>query len=112
MPDKLIYKICVMIPSAFLEPVKQAMFTAGAGRYGKYDSCCWQTPGTGQFRPLKGSQPFSGQPGKIHSEETWKVEMICQGRYLKSVIQALQQAHPYEVPAFDYHPVSLDAPVE
>ncbi|MFK0570553.1 hypothetical protein [Endozoicomonas sp.] len=108
----MIYKICVMVPSLFLEPVKEAMFMAGAGRYGPYDCCCWQTPGTGQFRPLEDSQPFSGKPGEIHSEETWKVEMICEQRFLKQAIQALRQAHPYEMPAFDLYPVSLCAPVE
>ncbi len=109
-PEKLVYKICVMIPSAWLETVKEAMFSAGAGRYGTYDYCCWQTLGTGQFRPLQGSQPFSGQSNDIHAEETWKVEMICQEPFLKAAIEALQQAHPYEMPAFDYHPVSLAAP--
>lgn len=111
-PEKLVYKICVMIPSTWLETVKEAMFSAGAGRYGTYDCCCWQTLGTGQFRPLQGSQPFSGQSNDIHAEETWKVEMICQEQFLKAAIEALQQAHPYEMPAFDYHPVSLSAPEE
>lgn len=107
-----IYKICVMVPSSFLDPVKEAMFAAGAGRYGQYDCCCWQTLGTGQFRPLEGSQPFSGKPGKIHTEETWKVEIICEQQFLKQVIQALRQAHPYEMLAFDLYPVNLSVPEE
>ncbi|MGI2029535.1 hypothetical protein [Endozoicomonas acroporae] len=102
-----VYKVCVVIPSPWLETVKEALFAAGAGRYGAYDCCCWQTPGTGQFRPLPGSQPCSGQPGAIHSEETWKVEMLCQERFLKPAIEALLRAHPYEMPAFDFYPVSL-----
>ena len=61
-----IYKICVMIPAAFVETVKDAMFAAGAGHYGNYDHCCWQTSGTGQFRALEGSQPFSGVKGVLH----------------------------------------------
>ncbi len=111
-PEEAIYKICVMVPSPFLEPVKNAMFIAGAGRYGQYDCCCWQTLGTGQFRPLEGSKPFSGRSGEVHREETWKVEMICEKRFLKQVIQALRQAHPYEIPAFDLYPVKLSDPEE
>lgn len=111
-PEGTIYKICVMVPSPFLEAVKNAMFTAGAGRYGQYDCCCWQTPGTGQFRPLEGSKPFSGRSGEVHQEETWKVEMICEKRFLRQAIQALRQAHPYEVPAFDLYPVKLSDPEE
>ena len=41
--------------------MKQAVFAAGGGRVGRYDSCCWQVLGQGQFRALEGSQPFLGQ---------------------------------------------------
>ena len=107
--DGTVYKLCVMIPSAYLETVKQALFMAGAGSYGFYDCCCWQSPGTSQFRPLPGSQPSGGKHGEVFSEETWKVEMLCASHCLKQAIEALKKAHPYEVPAFDYYPVSLDA---
>ena len=88
------------------------MFSAGAGRYGTYDCCCWQTLGTGQFRPYREASPSPDSPTKSMQEETWKVEMICQAQFLKSVIEAIQKAHPYELPAFDYHAISLAAPEE
>ena len=101
------YKLSVMVPTAYLEQVKEALFNAGAGRYGLYDQCCWQTRGSGQFRPLEGSQPFVGEQGKVHQEETWKVEMICQAAVLSPVIAALHRAHPYEMPAYDFYRVNL-----
>jgi len=100
-----------MVPSAHLEPVKQALFMAGAGRYGLYDCCCWQSLGTAQFRPLPGSHPSCGKHGEVFAEGTWKVEMLCEWSCLSQAIKALKKTHPYEVPAFDYYPVSLDAPV-
>ena len=51
------------VPTANAETVKNAVFEAGGGRIGNYDRCCWQTTGTGQFRPLAGSQPFLGEAG-------------------------------------------------
>ncbi len=105
-----IYKLSVMVPSPYLEPVKEALFSAGAGGYGRYDKCCWQTRGCGQFRPLNGSQPFTGEQGKVHQEETWKVEMICPEALLPAAIAALHRAHPYEVPAYDFFPVSISLP--
>lgn len=108
--EAVIFKICVMVPNGFLDSVKDAMFTAGAGRYGAYDCCCWQTLGTGQFRPLQGSQPYSGELNNLYTEQTWKVEMICQSQYLLPAIQALRQAHPYEMPAFDYYPITIADP--
>ena len=59
------YKICVYVPENSVESVKQALFDAGAGRIGNYDSCCWQTAGTGQFRPLENSNPAIGSQGTV-----------------------------------------------
>jgi hypothetical protein len=36
------YKLCFYVSESHLEVVKQAMFAAGGGRIGDYDSCCWQ----------------------------------------------------------------------
>lgn len=81
--------------------VKQALFEAGAGKIGNYDSCCWQTLGTGQFRALEGSEPFLGQQGVVEQVEEYKLEMVCDDQFIKAVLTALRAAHPYEEPAFD-----------
>lgn len=94
------YAIQVYIPDSHLEKVKQAMFTAGAGRLGSYDSCAWVAQGTGQFRPMDGSKPFLGQTGVLESVKEWKLEMICEDACLKPAIAAMKQAHPYETPAY------------
>ena len=64
------------VPESHLEPVKNALFAAGAGKIGNYDCCAWQTKGEGQFRALEGSQPFLGQKGQIEKVSEWKVEMV------------------------------------
>ncbi len=94
------YKIATYIPSDHLEKVKQAMFEQGAGRLGNYDHCCWQILGQGQFRPLLKSNPTLGQKGRLETVEEYLVEMICDEKVLKPVINALKQAHPYEEPAY------------
>lgn len=95
------YKICFFAPESHVEQVKIAMFAAGAGKIGDYDSCSWQVLGEGQFRPLQGSQPFLGQQGEVETVPEFKVEMVCAGEHVKAVIAALRQSHPYEEPAFD-----------
>jgi len=94
-------KLCFYVPESHLEAVKQAVFAAGAGKIGNYDSCCWQTAGEGQFRPLSGSAPFLGQQGKLEKVTEYKVEMVCEAVLLVPVLEALRCAHPYEEPAFD-----------
>jgi hypothetical protein len=95
------YKLGFYVPPSHLDAVKTAVFTAGAGRIGNYDSCAWQTLGQGQFRPLGGSQPYQGQTGVVETVEEYRVELVCADDLLRQVIQALKAAHPYEEPAFD-----------
>ncbi|MFD1218419.1 Nif3-like dinuclear metal center hexameric protein [Microbulbifer celer] len=95
------FKLCVFIPESHLEPVKQALFDAGAGRIGDYDRCCWQVKGQGQFRPLDGSQPFIGQTGQVEQVSEYRVEMVCADEVVDDVISAMRAAHPFEEPAFD-----------
>lgn len=94
-------KLCFYVPESHLESVKQAVFAAGAGKIGNYDSCCWQTAGEGQFRPMSGSDPFLGQQGKLEKVIEYKVELVCENTLLVPVLAALHDAHPYEEPAFD-----------
>ncbi|WP_066963095.1 YqfO family protein [Microbulbifer sp. Q7] len=95
------YKLCIYIPESHLEPVKQAIFAAGAGRIGDYDRCCWQVLGTGQFRPLDGSQPFIGQQGAVEQVPEYRLETVCVDAVVDAVLAAMRDAHPYEEPAFD-----------
>ena len=95
------FKICVYVPENSVEKVKEALFEAGAGRIGNYDSCCWQTAGTGQFRPLENSNPAIGTLNKIERLNEIKIELVCADDLVKPAIQAMRLAQPYEEPAFD-----------
>lgn len=92
------------MPESHLETVKTAMFEAGAGDFGNYDQCCWQTKGVGQFRPLQESKPHIGQHHQVTQLDEYKVEIICTKSRLKFCIDALKKAHPYEVPAYQILP--------
>jgi hypothetical protein len=94
------YQLCCYVPDTHLEPVKQALFNAGAGRIGAYDSCCWQILGQGQYRPLAGSDPFLGAQGQLEIVAEYKLELVCADEHLSAAIAALKQAHPYEEPAY------------
>jgi hypothetical protein len=92
--------LVVYVPESHLEDVKQAMFKAGAGRIGNYDSCCWQTKGFGQYRPLPGSDPYQGKEGEIEKVDEWKIELVCEPHLVPEVVNAMKAAHPYETPAY------------
>lgn len=96
-----VYKITLYVPESHLEAVKAALFAAGAGRAGDYDSCAWQVKGQGQFRPLAGSKPFIGQQEVREVVDEYKVELLCAAPHIHAAIAALKQVHPYEEPAYD-----------
>ena len=95
------HKLTVYIPEAHVEPVKAALFAAGAGRYANYDCCAWQVLGQGQFRPLDGSKPFIGTANHIERVPEYRVEMIVTDDVVPAVLAALKASHPYEAPAYD-----------
>src|SRR5690606_8507281 len=94
------YKFCFYVPESHLEEVKAAVFAAGAGRIGHYDSCCWQTLGKGQFRPLAGSDPFLGQVDRVEEVAEWKVELVVADELIHDTVKAMKQSQPCEAPAF------------
>lgn len=94
------YQLSFYVPAAHVDAVKQAVFDAGAGRIGAYDSCCWQVLGQGQFRPLPGSNPSIGGIGQLELVDEFKVEMVCDDDKIAAAVAALKRAHPYEEPAY------------
>ncbi len=95
-------KLEIYIPESHIEEVKTAMFAAGAGKIGHYDSCCWQTLGNSQFKPCENSNPYIGKKNEIEYVTEFKVELVCEDDCIEEVIKALKQSHPYEIPAYQY----------
>ena len=94
------YQLIFYVPASHLETVKAEVFATGAGRFNEYDRCAWQTLGEGQFRPLEGSRPFIGEPGRLETVSEYKVELVCEDSLIKSAVSALLRAHPYQQPAY------------
>lgn len=94
------YQLVFYVPGTHLDAVKSAVFDAGAGKFGQYDQCAWQTSGQGQFRPLDSSQPYVGRRGQLEIVEEIRVEMICVDERINAAVKALLAAHPYEQPAY------------
>jgi hypothetical protein len=101
----MLYKITFYIPTTHCELVKNALFAMGAGQSEYYDRCSWQVLGEGQFRPLKGSQPFQGKRMELECIAEYKVEMVCAPHLIKTVIETLLKEHPYQQPAYELYPI-------
>lgn len=94
------YTLFFFVPDSHLESVKEAVFAVGAGAIGNYQNCCWQVQGQGQFKPMSGSQPFTGEHGQLKKVQEWRVELVVEAKHIKSAVAALKAAHPYEEVAY------------
>jgi dinuclear metal center YbgI/SA1388 family protein len=101
----LLRKLVTFCPVNYADKVMQAIFEAGAGLIGNYDSCSFQLRGEGTFRGLEGSQPFVGEKGKVHVENELRLETIFPVNREREIIGALLSAHPYEEVAYDIYPI-------
>ncbi|MDY3126759.1 MAG: Nif3-like dinuclear metal center hexameric protein [Corynebacterium sp.] len=91
----------VNVPPDHVEQVKAALWAAGAGTIGDYKECAFSYTGTGEFTPAAGAQPHTGEVGEHFSGPEVRVEFVAPKSLRTTLVTALQEAHPYEVPAFD-----------
>jgi len=96
-------KVVCFCPTEYAEKVKKAMFDAGAGNIGNYDSCSFNVEGKGSFRGLEGSKPFVGNKGEVHYEDEVRIESIIADFKTPKLIKEMIAAHPYEEVAYDIY---------
>ncbi|MDI6767447.1 MAG: Nif3-like dinuclear metal center hexameric protein [Bacteroidota bacterium] len=99
-------KIVVFVPPTHSERVMLAMSREGAGVIGQYESCSFQTPGYGTFKPSAAANPFIGRTGNLEKVEEYRLEMVVPVWKLKDVITVMKAVHPYEEVAYDVYDLS------
>ncbi|MBP1617511.1 MAG: (NGG1p interacting factor 3) [Bacteroidetes bacterium] len=99
-------KLVTFAPTAYAETIRNALFNAGAGHIGNYDSCSYNQEGKGTFRAGEDTRPFCGNIGEIHTEQEVRIETILPVFKQKEVLRALIAVHPYEEPAYDFYPLA------
>ena len=94
-------KLFTFVPVHHAEPVRNALFEAGAGQIGNYSECSFSVSGAGTFKAGENTDPFVGKKGQRHTEEELKLELVFPEYLEKRLVQALLTAHPYEEVAYD-----------
>lgn len=98
-------KLVTFVPEAQDDEVRNALFAAGCGCIGNYDSCSYNLEGKGTFRAQPGTHPFCGEIGELHTEHEVRIETVLPAYLQGKVQKALIEAHPYEEPAYDFYPL-------
>ena len=102
----VLLKLITFVPNIHLSYVRQALFDAGAGHIGNYDSCSYSSEGIGTFKASDDAKPYVGELNKLHSEAEIKLEVILPFYKKTAVVQALIDTHPYEEVAYDLIPLA------
>lgn len=98
-------KLVTFVPCNEAMRVREAIFSAGAGNIGNYDSCSFNTQGTGSFKGNDQANPYVGKKNQLHYEDEIRIETIFPKHIQSRVIQSLLNAHPYEEVAYDIYPL-------
>ena len=99
--ENVLYKVAVYVPKIHQQKVLSSMYAAGAGQIGYYSNCSFSIEGKGSFQPEMGANPYAGEIGKLEVQDEMKVEVLVSKHNLNKVLQAMQDAHPYEEVAHD-----------
>ena len=106
--NNALLKFITTVPHSHAEIVRNAIFNAGAGNIGDYDSCSYNLEGQGTFRAKDGANPHVGEIGELHFEPEVRIETIVPAMKKNEVVSALIAVHPYEEPVFDLYPIAND----
>ena len=66
--ENCLLKLVTFVPVNHAEKVREALFSAGCGCIGGYDSCSYNVRGDGTFRAGEGTRPYCGKIGELHQE--------------------------------------------
>jgi dinuclear metal center YbgI/SA1388 family protein len=98
-------KLDIYVPKHYVTKVEKSIFAAGAGTIGNYSECSFENEGKGSFKPNEGSNPFEGKIGIRSKSKEIKLEVLVSKYKLNAVLKAMNEAHPYEVVAFNIVPI-------
>ena len=102
IPKKgIIKKLTTYVPIKNADALRNSLFSANAGSIGNYENCSFNIEGQGTFKGNENSNPVLGEKGKQHTEKEIKISIVFESKNEASILNALQENHPYEEIAYE-----------
>ncbi len=98
-------KIEIYVPETHFAALQDSLRSVDAGHFGNYDSCLSYGRVVGVWRPLDGANPYIGSQNEISNTPEVKIEVTIKKDSLDTVMKAIKEAHPYEVPIVNVIPL-------
>jgi dinuclear metal center YbgI/SA1388 family protein len=96
-----IKKLQTYVPKANAAELREALFNAGAGNIGNYESCSFNINGEGTYMGNEDSNPVIGKKGELHTENETAISVTFKKHLESHVLKTLFDAHPYEEVAYE-----------
>ncbi|MDN3492889.1 Nif3-like dinuclear metal center hexameric protein [Winogradskyella bathintestinalis] len=96
-----IKKLQTYVPKANAEALRTALFNAGAGNIGNYESCSFNFEGKGTYLGNEDSNPVIGEKGELHTETEIAITVTFKKHLESKLLKTLFEAHPYEEVAYE-----------
>jgi dinuclear metal center YbgI/SA1388 family protein len=96
-----IKKLQTYVPKVNAEALRNALFNAGAGSIGNYESCSFNVDGEGTYMGNEDSNPVIGKKGELHTENETAISVTFKKHLESKVLKTLFDAHPYEEVAYE-----------
>jgi dinuclear metal center YbgI/SA1388 family protein len=103
--DEQWYKFVIFVPIEAENKIRDIIGQNGGGRWGNYSNCTFNIHGKGTFKPLEGSNPYSGKTGELSTVNEVRIECIVSENNLSPLVQSVLKSHPYEEPAYDIYKI-------
>lgn len=94
-------KIEVFIPEDYVVELANGLNESSFLKDGNYDYVFTTTRVKGHFRPIEGSNPFSGELGVVNECDEVKMEFRIREEDLDEVRKIIEIKHPYEEPVIN-----------
>ncbi len=101
--ENYIQKLITYAPAGQAEALKQALFTAGAGKIGNYYDCSFTSNGIGAFTGNYSSSPVIGKKNQPTKVDEIKIEVTFEKHLQHTILAKLKEAHQYEEVAYEVY---------
>ncbi|MFC0233168.1 Nif3-like dinuclear metal center hexameric protein [Vagococcus entomophilus] len=94
-------KLEVYVPKEYAKNFREALSKIGVGQIGpNYKDCSYSVAGLGRFTPINHAHPTIGELNQAECVEEEKIEVLFLETKLNAIMHVLNEAHPYEEPAY------------
>ncbi|MBC7493407.1 MAG: Nif3-like dinuclear metal center hexameric protein [Flavobacterium sp.] len=103
--ENFIQKLVTFVPKDNHLQVRNALFSAGAGKIGNYENCSFNSIGQGTYQGNENSNPVVGNKFEFCEDEEIELEVTFEKHLQSKILKALIANHKYEEVPYEIYSI-------